>query len=67
MNDEKLSKPLNLTVGRFKEVLESFKKYAHDHFGNHEKLSNILGGDDTGHYHLTKNQYDKIVELIGEE
>ena len=31
---------------------------------NHEELMNLLGGDDDGHYHLTKEQYDQLKELI---
>ncbi|MBQ7594076.1 MAG: hypothetical protein IJU48_06970 [Synergistaceae bacterium] len=31
---------------------------------NHEELNNLLGGDDDGHYHLTKERYDKLIELI---
>ncbi len=31
---------------------------------NHEELNNLLGGDDDGHYHLTKEQYDELKKLI---
>ena len=31
---------------------------------NHEELNNLLGGDDEGHYHLTKEQYDELKKLI---
>ena len=33
---------------------------------DHEKLSNLLGGDATGHYHLTREELEKLIELLGE-
>ena len=34
---------------------------------NHERLTNLLGGDSSGHYHLTKEQFDWIVEQMSEK
>ena len=31
---------------------------------DHEQLDGLLGGDDTGHYHLTKEQVDWLNDLI---
>lgn len=31
---------------------------------SHEDLQELLGGDENGHYHLTKDQFDKLVEVI---
>ena len=31
---------------------------------NHEELANLLGGDETGHYHLTGQQYSRLLELL---
>jgi hypothetical protein len=33
---------------------------------DHEILDNLLGGDDTGHYHLTKEQIEKLLAIVGE-
>ena len=32
---------------------------------DHEKLSGLLGGNENGHYHLTRAELDKLIELIG--
>ena len=34
---------------------------------DHEQLENLLGGDDNGHYHLTREQWEKLIELISEK
>ena len=34
---------------------------------DHEKLEGLLGGDETGHYHLTKAELDALIELISEK
>ena len=34
--------------------------------GTHEDLDRLLGGDQNGHYHLTKEQYNWILEQISE-
>ena len=34
---------------------------------NHEALDNLLGGDATGHLHLTKEQLDWIIEQMSEK
>ncbi len=31
---------------------------------NHEELDNLLGGEPEGHYHLTKEQWEKIIEIL---
>ncbi len=31
---------------------------------DHEGLNHLLGGDETGHYHLTKDQWEKIIKLL---
>ncbi len=31
---------------------------------NHEKLGNLLGGDKSGHYHLTEEQIKKLEMII---
>ena len=31
---------------------------------NHEKLGNLLGGDESGHYHLTEEQIRKLEMII---
>ena len=31
---------------------------------DHEELLNLFGGDDSGHYHLTEEEYVKLQELI---
>ena len=31
---------------------------------DHEKLDNLLGGSDSGHYHLTKAELEKLRKLI---
>ena len=33
---------------------------------DHEALENLLGGDSTGHYHLTKAEYEALIKLISE-
>ena len=33
---------------------------------DHEALENLLGGDSTGHYHLTKAEYEAVIKLISE-
>ena len=33
---------------------------------DHEALENLLGGDSTGHYHLTKAEYEALLKLIEE-
>ena len=33
---------------------------------DHEKLSNLKGGDESGHYHLTREQYERLLELLEE-
>ena len=30
---------------------------------NHEDLDNLLGGDDNGHYHLTGDQVEQLMEM----
>ena len=34
---------------------------------DHEGLNHLLGGDETGHYHLTKDQWEKVLELLDDE
>ena len=34
---------------------------------DHEALNNLLGGDDSGHFHLTKEQLDWIIEQMSEK
>ena len=34
---------------------------------DHENLNHILGGDDNGHYHVTKEQLDWIIEQMSEK
>ena len=34
---------------------------------DHENLQNLLGGNSYGHYHLTKKQYDWLVEQMSEK
>lgn len=34
---------------------------------DHEVLDNLMGGDSTGHYHLTKEQIEKLLALVGEK
>lgn len=34
---------------------------------DHETLEGLLGGDETGHYHLTKAELDAFLELISEK
>ena len=34
---------------------------------DHEDLNNLQGGDITGHYHLTKEQIEKLLALVGEK
>lgn len=31
---------------------------------NHETLENLLGGDENGHYHLTKELWDEITDIV---
>lgn len=31
---------------------------------NHEELNNLLGGDEKGHYHLTKEQIERLMDLF---
>ena len=33
---------------------------------DHERLTNLLGGDSTGHYHLTEAQIEKLIQKLGE-
>lgn len=33
---------------------------------NHELLSNLQGGDDDGHFHLTEDQLDWVIEQVNE-
>ena len=32
---------------------------------NHEDLDRLLGGNDNGHYHITKKQLEQLEELYG--
>ena len=34
---------------------------------DHEGLDNLQGGDLTGHYHLTREQIEKLLALVGEK
>ena len=34
---------------------------------DHELLSNLLGGNEDGHYHLTKELLDELIELINDK
>lgn len=34
---------------------------------DHEQLNGLLGGDDRGHYHLTKEQLDWLIEQMSEK
>ena len=34
---------------------------------DHEKLNGLLGGDENGHYHLTRAELDALLELLGEK
>ena len=34
---------------------------------DHERLSNLLGGDSSGHYHLTEAQIEKLKQKLGEK
>ena len=34
---------------------------------DHEELNNLLGGDENGHYHLTKDMYLQIIEFLEEK
>ena len=34
---------------------------------DHEQLEGLLGGDETGHYHLTKAELEALIELISEK
>lgn len=34
---------------------------------DHEKLQGLLGGDDEGHYHVTRVELDALIELLGEK
>ena len=31
---------------------------------DHEKIKNLLGGDENGHYHLTAEVYDKVTAIL---
>ena len=31
---------------------------------NHELLNNLLGGDENGHYHLTQEQLEELIDII---
>ena len=31
---------------------------------DHEALSNLLGGNEKGHYHLTHGQFDEMIDII---
>lgn len=33
---------------------------------NHEDVSDLLGGDETGHYHLTREQLNWVIEHMEE-
>ena len=32
---------------------------------NHEQLADLLGGDEGGHYHLTEEQLNRVIVLVG--
>ena len=34
---------------------------------DHEQLTNLLGGDSSGHYHLTEGQIEKLKQKLGEK
>ena len=34
---------------------------------DHEKLQNLLGGKEKEHYHLTREEWEKVIELISEK
>ena len=34
---------------------------------DHEQLEGLLGGDENGHYHLTKRELNALIELISEK
>lgn len=34
---------------------------------DHEALNNLMGGDEDGHYHLTEDQLDTLIEMINEK
>ena len=31
---------------------------------DHEELENLMGGDEDGHYHLTRDLWQKVIELL---
>ena len=31
---------------------------------NHEDLDGLLGGDDEGHYHLTREQLEELIDML---
>lgn len=33
----------------------------------HEQLDGLMGGDDSGHYHLTEEEYNLMLEFLGKE
>ena len=33
---------------------------------DHEKLDNLLGGNDDGHYHLTRDEWLQVIDLLNE-
>ena len=63
---EKYEKPQvdELTVG-FSGIDPELKAGAGSQ--DHEKLNNLLGGDSTGHYHLTEAQIEKLKQKLGEK
>ena len=50
-----------LTIG-FSDIDPPLKVLASEI--DHEKLNNLLGGDENGHYHLTKEQWEEVLKLI---
>ena len=34
---------------------------------NHEDMENVLGGEASGHYHLTREQWEKVTEILDNE
>ena len=75
-------KPEKLKLGGYKGYLDEFvfrdsagsgtpkvpvKAYGLGALSDHEELNNLLGGNDEGHYHLTRKQAEWIEERMNEE
>ena len=57
--------PLDTNVLTIEQILRRVRTMLEEEgYTDHEQLDNLLGGNDDGHYHLTSDEWTKLLKVI---